>query len=414
MKPDEQPDMIMMTPYADLDLNESPIVVLGCGHFFTIETLDGLVGLKDVYQVDPKTGSFTALYENTRLAASVPQCPNCRCPIKQYVTQRYNRLINRAVIDEMSKRFIVSGQQELRQLEKQLHNIEGSLTKSRKSLVPDPTVRVHEKIGSRFVSEVSRTISSRYGEVGQLVAKVKSLMHRMATQHQPAHKLHEAIVHSKTRKDSLNAALAALTIDNSTSTTKRDSDQRVVFGARLLEIKIQCLLLEDKFGVAISVASKAPSHTVPLEFWGGHPTKKSEPFLQSCTKLINDCTTESLPKLAVEATLYYSRIAQLFGSSTLITNAQREKAKAYRQTAKDLLTQAEQLCKKSFRDRDTLLEAIVHALKMLGREFYEPVSQEEIDQIKRAMVSGYGGMATHSGHWYDCENGHPVSLRHQA
>ncbi|KAL4954401.1 hypothetical protein BDW69DRAFT_183532 [Aspergillus filifer] len=27
-----------------------------------------------------------------------------------------------------------------------------------------------------------------------------------------------------------------------------------------------------------------------------------------------------------------------------------------------------------------------------------------------AMVSGRVGMATHSGHWYNCENGHPFAV----
>jgi hypothetical protein len=41
------------------------------------------------------------------------------------------------------------------------------------------------------------------------------------------------------------------------------------------------------------------------------------------------------------------------------------------------------------------------------KEWYEEVSPEELAAIKAAMVSG---IATHSGHWYNCENGHPVSL----
>jgi hypothetical protein len=45
---------------------------------------------------------------------------------------------------------------------------------------------------------------------------------------------------------------------------------------------------------------------------------------------------------------------------------------------------------------------------LIGREFYQEVTKEEVEAIKRAMLSGPRGMATHSGHWYKCENGHPV------
>lgn len=40
---------------------------------------------------------------------------------------------------------------------------------------------------------------------------------------------------------------------------------------------------------------------------------------------------------------------------------------------------------------------------------YEEVTPEELAYIKIAMVGGRGGMATNSGHWYNCINGHPVS-----
>lgn len=73
MRSNETPDMIMMTPYTEIDLDQSPIVVLGCGHFFTTETLDGLVSLKDVYEVDQQSGRFTSLVENSQLAAHVPK-----------------------------------------------------------------------------------------------------------------------------------------------------------------------------------------------------------------------------------------------------------------------------------------------------------------------------------------------------
>ena len=50
------------------------------------------------------------------------------------------------------------------------------------------------------------------------------------------------------------------------------------------------------------------------------------------------------------------------------------------------------------------------SVKLLGKEWYEDVTAEELDAVKAAMVSGPQGINTHSGHWYNCVNGHPVGL----
>jgi hypothetical protein len=35
-----------MKTYKEIDLGETPIAALGCGHFFTAETLDGHMGME--------------------------------------------------------------------------------------------------------------------------------------------------------------------------------------------------------------------------------------------------------------------------------------------------------------------------------------------------------------------------------
>jgi hypothetical protein len=69
---------------------------------------------------------------------------------------------------------------------------------------------------------------------------------------------------------------------------------------------------------------------------------------------------------------------------------------------------------KDFRDRDfqnakALQRAVKETLKLLGKEWYEPMSEKEIATIKAAIVSGAEGISAYSGHWYNRRNGHPVS-----
>jgi hypothetical protein len=59
---------------------------------------------------------------------------------------------------------------------------------------------------------------------------------------------------------------------------------------------------------------------------------------------------------------------------------------------------------------EILLKGVEEAIKLLRGEWYSEVTADELALIKQAMVSGSGGIATHSGRWYQCQNGHPVDL----
>jgi hypothetical protein len=390
MRADEEPDLIMMSPYNDIDLNDTPIVVLGCKgrHFFTVETLDGTIGMKDVYNVDPKSGAYSGLKKNEQLATSIPQCPTCREPVRQYATQRYNRLVNRAVIDEMSKRFVVSGQQDLQQLSNQLQSIEQSLEDTRAKLLRSTP------------KEIIKAISNRYVKLGQLETSVRTFLQKMNERHKPSHKLYEAIMHVTDKHHDLSDDMASMSLDSTNSRKKPDHDQRITLGGRLYHLKVRQVTLNDKFEVLRG--SKSSS----ISFPGGSPVDWSDSFLGDCEQLIKVCKDANSPKLAVEATLYYANIARLLGAcGTPVTS----KITHFRESAKAFLEDAGRMCESAFQGRDQLRAGIEQSLRLLGREFYAEVTKEEIDAIKRAMVSGRGGIATHSGHWYNCENGHPVS-----
>ncbi|KNE64930.1 hypothetical protein, variant [Allomyces macrogynus ATCC 38327] len=105
---DQVVDMIMGETYAEVDLDATPVIKLGCGHLYTVETLDGnlfleqyyrklgsqWVGVKDI--VHPEEG-----LEVTKL----PTCPQCRAPILASVTKRYGRVIKAAALTVTEKHF---------------------------------------------------------------------------------------------------------------------------------------------------------------------------------------------------------------------------------------------------------------------------------------------------------------------
>ncbi|KAM0712370.1 hypothetical protein Q7P37_011465 [Cladosporium fusiforme] len=404
MKLEEQVDMVELKEFREIDLDETPVVALACRHFFTAETLDGLIGLNTVYEIDPATGNTLGLKDiSSELAPAIPRCPHCQRPIRQHVTQRYNRLINRAVIDEMSKRFIVTGQTELQGIKTKLIALEAELAKA--SVGGNKTRNIDGRPKALKESKLTAKLKARYTQPAYLRAEIVDFRNRVNKRHQPAHKLHEAILHVTRRNASLEDVLNGFTFQQ--TTTPGDSNQRIKLEASLMELKLECIVLEDKHRFLKSEASGndeaavASLELLPVPF---------KLFIESCAGFFEHCKDNHLPRIAVEASLCYSRVAYLFTRLGNTDPKDREMASSFHEQAKTILATAADLCEQKFQDAERLSTAVDEAIKLFRKEWYEPVSKEELAAIKNAMLSGPEGIATHSGHWYNCVNGHPFAI----
>ena len=390
-----------MKSYSELNLGETPVVILGCGHFFTAETLDGHMGMAEVYEQDVR-GVFTKLQDvSAILARAVPRCPDCQCPVRQFCTQRYNRVINRAVIDEMSKRFLVNGKEELRGLERQIRELESDFETSQREVL---NWMQQDVVDPARASEVTKRLQKRHEKIRKLEKAIRTFRRNVDDKNQPAKKLHDATV-SVVRRRSVDALMADLTIMESVPAIARD--RRVTMGGRIAQLQAQCITLSD--GLIIAKAMKTLSTDASIKMPGDSPDRLAKSFFQSCGAFIGECITESLPKLSVEATLYYARVVRAYEPYCHTTKKSIQQASGYVETAKELLGNAEELCSQPFENADGLHRAVDEANKLLGKAWYEAVTTEELAAIKNAMVGGPTGIATHSGHWYNCANGHPVS-----
>lgn len=399
-----------MKTYREVDLNDTPIVVLGCGHFFTTETLDGHMGIAEVYLQDER-GKFTGLQNfSAKLARSIPRCPNCQCPVRQHCTKRFNRVINRAVIDEMSKRFLVNGKDELRKLERQILELEQDLRHSRGKIslpIPQSARNIRGDSGqltTTNISKLTQTLQERNVNSGNLENAIRLFGNRIADKNQPTQKLHDATIHAARRR-SINQLMTNLDITESVPAIARN--QLIIAGGRVAQVQAACIILADRFSTTQTIRAIAAGSSIRIP--GGAPEKLANPFFKTCGSLIDDCAVENLSKIGTEATIYYARIARLYESYCHSTKTNLDQASQYVNTAKELLLKARALCKQPFQNADVLRDAVEESIKMLRKEWYELVTAEELAAIKEAMVSGPEGIGTHSGHWYNCANSHPVS-----
>ncbi|MBE3048131.1 hypothetical protein IMZ48_37625, partial [Candidatus Bathyarchaeota archaeon] len=365
-------DFTEFKEYADIDLGDLPVVVLTCGHFYTGETLDLLVGMSQVYTLDSK-GEYKGLEDiSAALAKEVPLCPDCRLPIRQFSTRRYNRVINKAVMDETTKRFLASGQRSLDDLEKRLIDMQDGL-------------------------KTAGFGKSRYEVARVLIREAGLLRGKMDTEHQPAKQLHDAIITRRRADDlpSLTASMQDLEVSPGSHSPGSVSalDKQVTLKARLLQLKVHETIFRDTSGLGKEHGKPAPGQKAMVQ------------FLQGCADLCDRATDASLPRVSIAATLLY---ASVFHLQAYNSDAKPLAPVWDLDTVRDRLTHAGSLCD-GLSESEGLHVAIDATVRLLAGPRYDEVTPEELKAIKAAMVSGSGGISTHSGHWYNCANGHPVS-----
>lgn len=375
-------DLLEFKTYSEIDLDETPIVALSCGHFFTAESLDGLVSIGEVYTVD-KTGAYNGLQEPNFVLA-VPKCPDCKRPVKQYATRRYNRVVNSAVMDETSKRFLVKGRADLQELEEKIDLVEGNL---------------QNKVQPNMKGRLKDIFSGRYRELYSLVYRANRFCKSMGAEQQPARKLFDAILEAKDRQP-LDERLASLSLGE---TQRPVPEFRVILGGRLAYLRVQDIVLQDQLGLfGKSEGEEKMAHVDTLQ-------RSTRAFLTACEAFITDSATQKLFRYAILGSISYARIAKGIQASLLGVVEDKDPLKESINRGRELLDAGEAMCDNPFEGAQELKKDVEHALRLFGREWFEPVTAEEIAAIKSAMVSGRGGLATHSGHWYRCENGHVVS-----
>ena len=382
----ERVDFTEMKTYGEVDLDETPVVVLTCGHFYTGENLDMLVGMGEVYTVDG-TGEYDGLKDiSAALAKEVPLCPDCRRPIRQFSTRRYNRVINKAVMDETCKRFLASGQRILEDLETRLHEVEKELA----------SVKHVDAVAGRFKKAL------------QLEKDASALAKNMGEENLSAKRLRDAIITCQRQKAvrSLADRLQELEISPAPRGQGIVSavDKQVTLKARLVQNQVKELVCRDMLGRRRDDEKNRRTRGIV----------RGE-CLPRCAVLAQEAMAATLPRVTVAAILTYARLFMLLGQDGAPGAGEGEKVKSVPWDREELLERlgyAVSLCN-DLSGGDGLRKVVEGMTQVVRDKWYEEVTPEEIVAIKAAMVSGSAGLATNSGHWYNCANGHPVSCKNQ-
>ncbi|KAK0530110.1 hypothetical protein OC835_004123, partial [Tilletia horrida] len=130
-KRDQVVDLIMQTTLAEIDSTshdlDSRTITLGCGHVFTVETLDGLFRLNDFYSKNADGAwDSTALIGPEFMTGFA--CPSCRQPA---AAKRYGRPQKRAFLDAQERKQTLTADKTIHKLQMRSAGIDVDILASR-------------------------------------------------------------------------------------------------------------------------------------------------------------------------------------------------------------------------------------------------------------------------------------------
>lgn len=116
--------------YQEIDLDETPILVLACGHIILMTTMDRLMGIPDHYEVSDSGLPIAFRSESFPFTVhELKSCPRCQGSLRDL--NRYNRFVKRPTLDATTKKFIARSTAALVQLDTKLQREEKRLTNTK-------------------------------------------------------------------------------------------------------------------------------------------------------------------------------------------------------------------------------------------------------------------------------------------
>ncbi|THY76138.1 hypothetical protein D6C86_03144 [Aureobasidium pullulans] len=380
-----------MSTYSDVDLNEEPCIFPACGHFYTIGTMDGHLGLSEHYVMDVN-GLPVALrapedsldVDKTRMV-----CPDCRRSLRDI--PRYGRIVRRALLIQSTLKFITWSNNEYVIAYDNFSRAQETLSATFEE-AKSAEIDLH-LIGSRV--EQMRTIKQRlsgvrYGEIIALRHNIDNLRGLVSKDEQPFKRVQELVRYARVVQKQAQSDFKF--------------DDSVILQTRCSALTT-ALLLRCDLMILSDVLSVRSSKAIPVETVTTVEFSKNR---RDCETLFQVADQGQHHLQQAEALIFWAQFAAL-EVSWLSANSEDSDTTAVdilRATARERLVQARNFCDEHPQAR--VVHSEIEEVEKMLREstFYSPVTNEDMKNVVAAMAREFRG----TGHWYRCENGHPFTV----
>lgn len=381
----------MFETFKDVNLNEDPIIVLKCGHAYTISTLDGTLEMDKVYSKD-MVGDWHLIPLPSEFL-QLPCCPDCRKPIR--MVYRYGRICNRASMNVAEKQFLAKYGEWCSSIGQRLEKI---LTHTDSQQIPElkETDLVAKKTQALTNVKIPKKLEQYLQPLNQLHQEVAKLtryvnMSPQTAVFQSCSSHLQRIFPSISDQDLLQKEeMTKLSLPRPFLTPLRE----------VMKIDIHCKLFKANVFAKVSLVKddgvkEAPMKTVAFQFFK-EIIKQLDKFIRSTSDSTEDKSKSEIIFLHLECRaqyLQFQKNSKITGELELLEQ--------------DLNRFLATIAVPSFSiSAASSITALQKKLQRMHGPFYEYVTEEERRMIFKTMNATFMG----GGHWYTCPNGHIYTI----
>jgi hypothetical protein len=393
-------DFLEYSTYEKINLDEDPIIVLPCKHFFTRSSLDGTFDIGSVYDTDAN-GDFVASRRSGSLASQHVRCPNCRLPVSQI--QRYNRITKAAILESLLKTLISRSHQAYYVLLDQYEQFRNDMDANREEKMSKFTRNPPKRTPIQYQN--INIIYHRGREFGALRQRVKQFLRDVDESNQPHVKVYTNAIAAFSRANASVKTRSGLELARQIDVPTPDRKHRIL--GSLLEARLNHFQYADRLQMADKLSSlegcREDSYPLYQEI-----SERCKDIAKKADKVKSECDQLEYPQHAVDILLLQAELKVIeIRCAQVIKNPEIKKSEISQLRTNGLkfledcapYFQRYQSCRK-FED------AVSRARNMLqgATPFYEAVSLAERKAIDGAMRHEFGQRVS----WYYCRNRHPV------
>lgn len=374
--------------YREIDLEDNPCIFPQCGHFLTIESMDGLMDMKKHYEFLPEGVIVSAKQSSEPFSMDeIKTCATCRASLRNL--SRYGRIVRRALLDEATKKFILWANGRYVRLAETLQELQHQLRESMDTFKELNTtsaadaVHVKGNRAQQLLKIRQLDTASRYKAISTLRGDIAGFLSKVKKEEQPFQKVWEIVQNARRRH----------------GTTKEFGFDRSVLQTRGFILASALMLRCDLAIMSDFLAVWQSKRTSASPIAGSFQLDLSQ-SRQDCLALIDLAAIQ--PIAQVEGHIFFAQYAILERSTVNV-----ELATSLKDEADTHLKIARTLCAEHPSQTRGMLEEIEGVEKMLRHStFFSMVTSEERRAVLTAMATEFRG----TGHWYFCENRHPFTV----